>query len=52
MKISEKQIMQLIELARLYSRELKLTQPELSKPIDEFIHTIVIQQSNELKEIE
>jgi hypothetical protein len=51
MIISEKQIMRLIRLAQLYSREVRLTEPELAKPIDEFINTILNQQSEELKEI-
>lgn len=52
MIVSEKQILQLIELAKLYSREVKLTQPEMASPIDEFINTILNQQSEKLKVIE
>lgn len=52
MIISEKQILQLMEIARLYSREIKLTQLELSEPIDNLILKIIEQQSQELKVIE
>jgi hypothetical protein len=45
MIISEKQFLQLIELVKLYSREIKLKDPELAKPIDEFIDIIINQQS-------
>lgn len=49
MIISEKQILQLIQLAQYYSREVKLTESKLSEPIDELIKTIFNQQSEELK---
>lgn len=52
MLISEKQVMQLIQLAQYYSREIKLTEPTLAEPIDELIKTIFNQQSEELKVIE
>jgi len=52
MKISEKQIMQLIQVIQLYVREISLTDKELACTIDNFIQTIIKQQSEELKEIE
>lgn len=51
MIISEKQIMQLINVVQLYSREIRITQPELAKEMDKFINEIFTQQSEELKEI-
>lgn len=49
MIISEKQIIRLIELAKLYSREIKLSDPDLSIPLDNFLNEIFNQQSEELK---
>ena len=52
MIISEKQIMQLIAIARGYSESLaKRGKPDLSKDIRVLLDTITIQQSTELKEI-
>jgi hypothetical protein len=52
MKISEKQIMQLIQIAQLYVREIRLTDPELAQRGEEFINKIYNQQSEELKDVE
>jgi hypothetical protein len=52
MKISEKQIMQLIQTAQLYVREIRLTDAELAQKVEHFINGIFNQQSDELKDIE
>lgn len=52
MIISEKQIMQLIHIIQLYTREIRITDQELANEMDEFISLIFNQQSEELKVIE
>lgn len=52
MIISEKQIIRLIQVAQLYTREVRLTDPIVAKMMEEFINEIHNQQSSELKVIE
>lgn len=56
MIISEKQVLQLIYIAKAYVADLKATESEFSslqsESIDSFLGDIARQQSDELKEIE